>query len=75
MWRRPGVEAAAEAGGGSAHGRARRAHARRPSGAVEMTTGVGQLGWAAQCWAIWWAGRWAVPGKWPGTSLSLSFLI
>ena len=64
-WRRPGVEAAAEAGGGQARGRTWRAHAPRPSGERRETTGIGQLGWA---------GSWAAQVSGPGTnSLSLLF--
>ena len=63
-----GNEGAAKQGRGGA----RAASTRPPAYWQEVedgaAAGLGQL----QCWAIWWAGRWAVPGKWPGTSLSLS---
>ena len=58
-----------EAGGGQARGRARWAHAPRPSGERRETTGIGQLGWA---------GSWAAQVSGPGTnslSLSLCYLI
>ena len=62
-----------QAGGGQARGRARRAHAPRPSGERRDTTGIGQLGWAAQCWISTGAGP--VGGRQVSPSLSLFYLV